>query len=111
MTEPEGKSLAWRNRRLIAERLRWPAGSLEDCERIELAHPGWTVHWLPAGIYGPTPSFRAVHLQRRRYYRWAHGADEAELIGAMAEQDRLAADQLAEWRAGMLHGWSVLASQ
>lgn len=32
-----------RNRRILAERLRWPDGVLEDCERIEDGRPDWAV--------------------------------------------------------------------
>lgn len=39
--------LAWRNRRLLAERCAWPAGVLEECERLDGEHPDWSVSWLP----------------------------------------------------------------
>ncbi|GAA2696619.1 hypothetical protein [Actinoplanes palleronii] len=35
--------LAWHNRRVLAERLHWPAGALEECER--LGRPRWWVVW------------------------------------------------------------------
>lgn len=34
-----------RNRELIAERLKWPAGALAECDRIERDHPGWRAYW------------------------------------------------------------------
>ncbi|MEV6350904.1 hypothetical protein [Actinoplanes sp. NPDC051851] len=38
--------LAWRNRRLIAERTGWPDGALETCERLDEDHQGWSVMWV-----------------------------------------------------------------
>jgi hypothetical protein len=46
LPEP-GPDLAARNRRLLAERLHWPQGALEECERLDQAHPGWSVVWRP----------------------------------------------------------------
>lgn len=51
--------LVRRNRRIIAERLRWPAGTLEICEQLDRLHPGWHVDWEDAN---PGPS------------RWSHPA-------------------------------------
>lgn len=53
------QELQWRNRRVIAERLRWPAGVLEICERLDRLHPPWHVDWEDANL-GPS--------------RWAHSA-------------------------------------
>lgn len=36
-----------RNRRIIAERLGDPPGSVEECERVEAENPGWHVWWAP----------------------------------------------------------------
>ncbi len=49
-------ALAERNRRILAERLDWPDGAVEVCERLEVAHPGWCVSWfhewkVPANSY------------------------------------------------------------
>lgn len=49
-----GLALAARNRRILAERLGWPAGALQECERLEREHPGWHVSWLPENT---TPRF------------------------------------------------------
>jgi len=38
---PVGPEPAQRNRRIMAERLHWPPGALENCERIEAEAPGW----------------------------------------------------------------------
>lgn len=34
-----------RNRRIIAERLGWPEGALEICERLDRLHPPWRASW------------------------------------------------------------------
>lgn len=47
MTEPDA-DLAKRNRRTLARRSGWPAGALAECERLDLAYPGWTFAWLHA---------------------------------------------------------------
>jgi hypothetical protein len=46
-TAEERRALARRNRRLLAERLGWPALALELCERLDDAHPGWRFTWFP----------------------------------------------------------------
>lgn len=48
-----------RNRRIIAERLSWPARALDVCEGMDRLYPGWTAWWDDAH---PGPS------------RWAHPA-------------------------------------
>ena len=37
--------LAWRNRRVLADRLGWPDGVLEDCERLDREWPRWSIGW------------------------------------------------------------------
>jgi hypothetical protein len=37
-----------KNRRSAATYCNWPDGALEECERLDAAHPGWHVGWLPA---------------------------------------------------------------
>lgn len=51
---PDGAQLRFRNRRILSGRLRWPAGALEACERIERENPGWAVTYLTAN---PFPGF------------------------------------------------------
>lgn len=73
---PPGPELAWRNRRLMAARGRWPDGALEVCEEIETAHPDWSVGWRsentirgfesPAGFYADRRHSRR-HLERALY--------------------------------------------
>jgi hypothetical protein len=45
---PCGPELAWDNRRVVAERSGWPAGYLEECERIERLYRGWWTYWIDA---------------------------------------------------------------
>jgi hypothetical protein len=107
MTEEPRPSLRWRNRRVLAERLRWPAGILDDCERIEQEHPSWGINW-----YADKPrGFTARHRQRRRYYFAAAGETEADLIADMARLDQLAAEQLQEWAEWRPAGTNVVARQ
>jgi len=83
---PPGDELSWRNRRIIAERMRWPAGALEACEEIERTHPGWSPSWHDANIY---PGFEApagyyaLRLERNRGEGPAYGVDAAALTAAI----------------------------
>lgn len=87
MTElhPVGPELAWRNRRLIAERLGWPVGALQECEWVEREHPGWSPWWQdanewagkPAGYYARRPG------QSGPRYPEPYGATPAELVKAL----------------------------
>lgn len=55
-----GPEMAERNRELLAERLKWPDGALEDCRRLEELHPGWHVWFAPGGLpASPDPRYRA----------------------------------------------------
>lgn len=58
-----GLAFARRNQKLLAERLRWPAGALAACWDLENRHPGWHVDWLSENT-GPgferPAGFRAV---------------------------------------------------
>lgn len=96
------------NRRVLAERLQWPDGVLDECLRVEAEHPDWHIGWR-ADDAGPV--WVAVHYVRHRCFREATGATVGELVAAMAEQDERAARQRAEWRAFRPPGWSSLSSQ
>jgi hypothetical protein len=87
MTAPETEHpLAWRNRRLIADRLHWPAGTALACEDLEREFPEWypcyrlenTIEGFesPAGFY-------AERWQGRRGERPAYGRTAAELADAL----------------------------
>jgi hypothetical protein len=45
--KPEER-LAWRNRRLTAERLNWPEGALNACEELERTFGRWSFSWRHA---------------------------------------------------------------
>jgi hypothetical protein len=47
-TPEQRLALARSNRRVLAERCRWPAGTLQACEEFDVRHPGWFVMWSPA---------------------------------------------------------------
>lgn len=47
---PVGEELAYKNRRVIAERVGWPAGAVEACEAIDAAHDGWYTTWVDGYI-------------------------------------------------------------
>jgi hypothetical protein len=82
-----GPELAWRNRRVLAERLHWPAGALEDCERLDPLYPRWSITWSPGntvrGFERPA-GFYGFDLD---YTGWqpvpAYGATAAELVDAI----------------------------
>jgi hypothetical protein len=82
---PIGRELAWRNRRILAERLGWPAGALEECERIERERPGWSPWWQPANAWAG----KAAGYYARRpgesgpRFPEPYGATPAELVEAM----------------------------
>lgn len=64
-------ALADRNRRVMAKRLRWPAGAVETCERLERKHPGWCVSWMAAW---PVKGFQ----RRGGFYAWR--AEDCPLV-------------------------------
>jgi hypothetical protein len=100
------QKLAWHNRRLIAERLKWPAGALETCEQLELDNPTWRFDW-----HGMRQVFTVAHATRHVSFRYAEAATVDELIEKMIDLDARAAAQLAEWQRFRPRGWSVLSSQ
>ena len=72
---PPGPELAARNRRIIAERTGWPEGALEECERLEAEHPGYSVSWFPENKIGDP----AWH-QDAGFYAWMSGANPGHLV-------------------------------
>jgi hypothetical protein len=100
------RSLRWHNRRVMAERLKWPAGHLETCERLDDEHPGWYAGW-----HDGDQTFTATHTIRTLSYRYARARTADELVVKMAEADKAAAAQLAEWELITPRGWTVMRSQ
>lgn len=60
------RELSRRNRRIIAERIGDPAGSVEACERIEEMFPGFEVGWFSENT---TPGFE----REAGFYAWVEG--------------------------------------
>lgn len=83
---PPGPGLAAHNRRVLAERLGWPAGAVEVCERVDAAHPGWHTNWS-SGEPSRTRPRRGFYAQpyaaKRGDPKLLYGADEAELHAAI----------------------------
>jgi hypothetical protein len=73
---PPGPELAWRNRRIIAARIGWPAGALEACEAVEKARPDWDPYWRD-GFYATRRG------PRTRGEQPVYGADAAALLAAI----------------------------
>lgn len=81
-----------RNRRLIAERMGWPAGALDECLRLERERPDYEVAWFPewktpgferpAGFYAWSVGDQPLHkgTKRREWY----GATAAKLKAKLA---------------------------
>lgn len=88
-TKPAEESMVLRNRRLLAERLGWPEGALDECLQLEEELPGFEVAWFgewkvadPAfcraeGFYAWFAGDEPLHLGRKR--REWYGATAAEL--------------------------------
>lgn len=76
---PAGREMAWRNRRLLAERLGWPFGAVQECEWAEIEQPGWSPSWMQANDWAERPA---------GYYAWRYDADHRDPIqyGATAAE-------------------------
>jgi hypothetical protein len=87
---PVGPELAAKNRRTLAERLGWPAGTVEECERIEAESPGWSVSWSDGGgLTWEKPGFYAGVINWHHYDpgpRFVYGATADELRSELADR-------------------------
>ena len=83
---PPGVELAWKNRRLFAEREAWPEGAVEACEDIEREHPDWYPNYSHGGTLGRQHR-DAGYYAGRRGAPWeeppAYGANPQELTAAI----------------------------
>jgi hypothetical protein len=71
-----------RNRRVVAERVGWPDGAVEECERLERQHPGYSVSWRDEDRTGP-----ATFHQERGFHGWRTGDDPGYMTyGPAGEQ-------------------------
>lgn len=87
---PTGPELADKNRRVLAERLHWPAGAVEACEQIETEAPGWAVTWAKGGdLTWTRPGYYAqpTHWPRAGMRPFAYGATPAELRAAISDRE------------------------
>lgn len=81
--------MMWNNRRLLAERMGWPRGALEECERLDSEHAGWIVYWQDVSSRHP-----AAYVATRI------GSDVkvcASTAAAVAAAMQAAPDHAADW--------------
>ncbi len=82
---PRDRTMAWNNRRVLAERLRWPLGALQECEWLERDHPEWTACWRHACAWSGKPAgyYARRHNEDGRRYPEPYGATPQELVAEM----------------------------
>jgi hypothetical protein len=73
------RELRARNRRIVAERVGWPDGAVEACERLEREYRGWDVRWLDDW-------FVKGFERQAGYYAWATGEQPGTSIWVEGEQ-------------------------
>lgn len=98
---PTGPELAQRNRRIIAARVGWPPGAVDECERIERlfplvnlidgAWPRWSVYWSDR----PRPGYYAIREHKTHGEPPAFGETPDELLAA-----------IGDWPYPEPHAWS-----
>lgn len=83
---PPGPELLRHNRRVMAERIGWPDGAVEACDKLQDAYPGWNPGWQPEstirGFEHPAGYF-ASRLGRRYNEPVAYGSDPDELASVI----------------------------
>jgi hypothetical protein len=77
-----GPELAARNRRILAERLRWSDGAVELCEQLDALNPGWHADWRHAWRDNPA-GFYARHDNHSHLEPEMYGATAGELQAAI----------------------------
>jgi hypothetical protein len=79
---PRGAALAFKNRRVLAERTGWPEGALETCERTEQSYPNYYVNWHDANTWARSPA--GFYAQYRNewggYDKPLYGEDELAIF-------------------------------
>jgi hypothetical protein len=96
-TREQRDALAWSNRQVLAERLRWPAGVLETCERVSTDLSPWFVMWWPHNSSGPS-YYSADHGERGPRVTAPTLADLLIAMGKIDERIRKAAEQERPFR-------------
>jgi hypothetical protein len=77
----ESRELAHRNRRIIAERMGWPDGAIEVCEKLDLEFPGWHCNYWAEDVGWSKKGWYA------RPWGWRRGQKE-KLFGDTVEELR-----------------------
>jgi hypothetical protein len=96
----EGRdALSWNNRRVLAERLKWPDGILAEAEHLDEKHPGWSTWWYGDGR-GFCASMPDGESRRRPSGGWeqptVYGPSVAELEESIAAMEETIAAERAE---------------
>jgi hypothetical protein len=73
---PAQREMNRRGRRMIAERLHWPAGAVEACEHLEATHPGFSVSW-----FEQWRSAVKVFNREAGFYAWREGENPGQMWG------------------------------
>ena len=81
---PAGPELARLNRQEEAERLEWPDGVLEACERLDKKHIGWYTTWQRATATRKESGFYGVRRGRSIGEPAAYGETPEVLSARMA---------------------------
>lgn len=71
-----------KNRRVMAERMEWPPGVVEACERVE-KRTGWWVSWLPENKTRGFERPATFWAQRDEEPREVYAVDANALIDAI----------------------------
>jgi hypothetical protein len=74
--------MAERNRELIAERLGWPDGALNECRDLEARYPDYFCWWTSRGYPDPVPGYGAA-LRGGQTPHSVHGATPEKLAAAI----------------------------
>lgn len=94
-----------RNRELLAQRMGWPLGALDECREFEREFTGWYAWWSPAhGGYGASPAYGLFIRQRTHYSPTAEGLRtlvRQDIQRHRAEQERSMRPRRAAPAAGM----------
>ena len=71
------KAMRRHNRPLLAERLGWPAGVVQACDRLDDTFRDWSAGWLPASAWSGRPAgFTAEYILRGSVRVWGATAEE-----------------------------------
>ncbi|MBT2541975.1 hypothetical protein J7E99_14990 [Streptomyces sp. ISL-44] len=75
------------NRELIAQRLGWPEGAVEESRAVEAEEPGWQVWYVIGGLPSePEPGFTARQAEGPYSNERLFAASAAELLRAIRRE-------------------------